>query len=229
VNSPSVRPDAEAPAPDAIQPIVGYRAWRYEPNDAWSPLHPMARRPGEVWRAGGWTQARCLAGGLSAYVRRSREQGRHPAPQEGCTCGLYAMRGLDELLIDLATLGIPVIAWTGVILGRVELAGKVIEHDRGYRAERGRVAELFSSPARLEVPFAVAATYDVPVTDIDHLLDTVRIFDRDPLDGLPFPYGRPRRPRSKPTDSPDSSGRRGIRALGGRGVMRARWPRRRNR
>jgi hypothetical protein len=28
------------------------------------------------------------------------------------------------------------------VLGRVELAGKVIEHERGYRAERARIVEL---------------------------------------------------------------------------------------
>ena len=31
---------------------------------------------------------------------------------------------------------------SGSILGRVELAGKIVEHDFGYRAERARIAEL---------------------------------------------------------------------------------------
>jgi hypothetical protein len=30
----------------------------------------------------------------------------------------------------------------GWILGRVELAGKIIEHDDGYRAQKARIAEL---------------------------------------------------------------------------------------
>lgn len=31
---------------------------------------------------------------------------------------------------------------SGLILGRVELAGKIIEHDDGYRAQTARIAEL---------------------------------------------------------------------------------------
>jgi hypothetical protein len=37
-----------------------------------------------------------------------------------------------------------VLSAPGVVLGRVELAGKVIEHSLGYRAERARIAELIS-------------------------------------------------------------------------------------
>jgi hypothetical protein len=71
---------------------------------------------------------------------------------ESCTCGFYAatsLRGAVQVAsffirTSSAQAGRP---WTqdqriGVVLGRVELAGKVIEHDRGYRAERARIVEL---------------------------------------------------------------------------------------
>ena len=49
------------------------------------------------------------------------------------------------------------------VVGRVELAGKVIEHDFGYRAERARVAEVFTVDGAADWAEAVAARYRVPV------------------------------------------------------------------
>jgi hypothetical protein len=59
----------------------------------------------------------------------------HPAPQADCSCGFYAVApegdlwrlGADEP--DLALL-------------RVELAGRIIEHDHGYRASHQRAFEV---------------------------------------------------------------------------------------
>lgn len=65
----------------------------------------------------------------------------HVAPAENCSCGFYAVTTLQVLF--WGTLG-----WMSAgdtdskVLGRVELAGKIIEHEYGYRAERARIAEL---------------------------------------------------------------------------------------
>jgi hypothetical protein len=80
-----------------------------------------------------WLTARCLSG------RRAR----HSAPAEGCTCGFYAVKSLFTLgamfpfPYQLREDGDPI-----MVGGRVEMAGKVIEHDLGYRVERIRIAEL---------------------------------------------------------------------------------------
>jgi hypothetical protein len=64
-------------------------------------------------------------------------------PNELCTCGFYSVRTLPLLLQLLSVFaGLESGPESGLILGRVELAGKIIEHDLGYRAERARVAEL---------------------------------------------------------------------------------------
>ncbi|MCD6022339.1 MAG: hypothetical protein K0R20_2049 [Actinomycetia bacterium] len=56
-----------------------------------------------------------------------------------------------------------------MVFGRVELAGKVIEHETGYRAERAHIAELIptttdggvtrSLARRLELPLGLLGTH----------------------------------------------------------------------
>lgn len=55
----------------------------------------------------------------------------HPAPVVDCTCGFYAMR--DREAVE------PV---GGIAVLEVELSGRVIRHERGYRAERQRVMSV---------------------------------------------------------------------------------------
>jgi hypothetical protein len=66
-------------------------------------------------------------------------------PSEDCGCGFYGLKDLDsvidlvgpvEVSVRQADRGRP------VVLGRILLAGKVVEHATGYRAERARIAEL---------------------------------------------------------------------------------------
>jgi hypothetical protein len=64
--------------------------------------------------------------------------GPHTVPGEHCACGFYAMKALScaqQLTMELRF-------GPDLTLGRVELAGKVIEHTLGYRAARARIAAL---------------------------------------------------------------------------------------
>jgi hypothetical protein len=70
---------------------------------------------------------------------------RHDVPDEGCTCGFYATKTLAVFLGGSFR--------RDCILGRVELAGKVIECTAGYRAERARIVELI--PLRGTEPVAI--------------------------------------------------------------------------
>src|SRR5439155_21478014 len=88
----------------------------------------------------------------------------------------YAMKNLDDLVEELSTLGLPAMSSAGIVVGKVELAGRVIEHELGYRAQYGRVVELLSAPGVLEAPFAAAAAYGVPVSN--ELADSVERFGR---------------------------------------------------
>ena len=130
-------------APDGFVPLIGYRLWKL----ATAPGHRMlVSMNGDVaidvsiedpWldQRPRWLTARCLSG------RRAL----HLAPAEGCTCGFYAVKSLFTLGAMFAfsfQLRDPEDSDPIMVGGRVEMAGKVIEHDLGYRAERLRIAEL---------------------------------------------------------------------------------------
>ncbi len=69
---------------------------------------------------------------------RLREFGRHHPPVLRCTCGFYAMKSRERVLEehDELTSGLC------VVLLEVELFGKVIVCEHGYRAERQRILQL---------------------------------------------------------------------------------------
>lgn len=162
--------------PDAIEPIVGYRVWVYHFGERGAaelyPLNsagPGPRPAAERWElaATRWIEAAC------------RVDPAHEAPVEVCSCGFYAMRSVSRLLEEAQPLfHAPVQMvlprtrlWSdpGVVLGRVELAGKVIEHEHGFRAERARIAELIpikgdEDPiARLATRLGVSTGQPIPL------------------------------------------------------------------
>jgi hypothetical protein len=69
---------------------------------------------------------------------------------ENCRCGIYAFNSLLCLFMEfdlfiegwMPTVEPDTRSDCGIVLGRVQLAGKIIEHEFGYRAERARIAEL---------------------------------------------------------------------------------------
>ena len=138
---PGTPPDPDR-VPDGIEPISAFRLWIAEADGK---LHSLNDRG--AWEPGEWTVAQCPIE-------------RHQAPHEGCSCGLYAAKERNYAL-HLARRFLPGAAAT--VVGRVELAGKVIEHDHGYRAERARIAEVFTVEGAGEWAEAVAARYSVPV------------------------------------------------------------------
>jgi hypothetical protein len=102
---------------------------------------------GGVWMPSAWTRAHCIR---PPYF----DQILHDSPLEGCRCGIYATK----------TLATPVVLSRmneQMIVGRVELAGKVIEHDSGYRAELARVVELYPRPGQESAAEWIAAVYGV--------------------------------------------------------------------
>jgi hypothetical protein len=178
--------------PDAIEPIVAYRLWFYELGEQRAELLPFSsagagpRPKKERWACAGarWIVASCLLCFDWA----------HQAPVEECTCGFYAMDSLTRLIEQTGPLlYVPLGAWLdpGVVLGRVELAGKVIEHEHGYRAERARLVELIpiegSEASVTRLAHKLGVTVGNPVQLPDHPLDSP-----------------PHRPRTTATASPSS-------------------------
>jgi DNA-binding NarL/FixJ family response regulator len=155
----------QRPTPDGITPLVGYRTWTLSVGPGRWTLrsmneqivhdvkidHPLGRRNDA------WLVARCLRGG------------DHDAPDESCTCGFYAvksLRTLRRLLFVTMALTRPRMTDSGEmtyrVAGRVHLAGKIVEHDFGYRAERMRIAELLSFPGTEEIVARFAESLGVP-------------------------------------------------------------------
>jgi hypothetical protein len=124
--------------PDSIEPISAYRAWEYSIEGRAAQLYPLSGiSMGNDWEGAGatWVTASCPTFGSLP----------HEVPSEDCSCGFYSLKELD-LAVSYAGIehfmNIQGQAPGRVVLGRILLSGKVIEHESGYRAERARIAEL---------------------------------------------------------------------------------------
>ena len=104
-------------APDAIEPVIGWRAWALARSPSGEPeLRPIVYS-GETWPARHVAEARCPPHGRAG----------HRPPEAECTCGLYAVDGLGRLP---AVIGRDV-----TVVGSVAMWGRLLEHDAGFRAE----------------------------------------------------------------------------------------------
>ena len=149
--------EVEFRVPDQLEEILGWRAWQVvgpeqTPRLASVTALSSAKRRDEVvdaiWPTARWFYARCPHGHVEGV------------PVESCGCGLYAANSLEQLI----ALGYG--QYGGIenkVVGQVGFAGKVIEGDQGWRAEKGRIVRLW-------IPFErwaalgdrLAAAYDVP-------------------------------------------------------------------
>ena len=106
-----------------LGPVYAYRGW----SVLRSGLLTSTTFIDSVWEPGSW---------LEAGVHQSIFDSAHTAPSVGCDCGIHALKSERRLRAMFAEIG-------STVLGQVELAGRVIEHDAGYRAERARVSGIF--------------------------------------------------------------------------------------
>ena len=134
--------------PDGIDPITGYRIFRVESASGPDPVLASMTTRGFSWAPAGVTEASCPGG--SEHV-----------PGPGCSCGLYALNTLEDLLFEF---GPCVLAERDSLVARVQLWGRVVVGSRGVRAERGRVAALLPGISQVESAFAVARRYRVQVS-----------------------------------------------------------------
>lgn len=122
--------------PDMIEPIVAYRTWRVENEGRLRSLYAdKLSDDWAVWQPGEPYHAVCR---------------RHDAPHRDCSCGVYAVKDLSNVATTSAI-------WSTLVVGEVALWGRIVEHERGYRAQYAR-------PRRLAV-----LVPDVSVDDIRNL------------------------------------------------------------
>ena len=119
-------------------------------EEYWSPTAIPA------WRAWGWT-GHVLRGVWQPWTS-SRFVAECPecreVPGSSHTCGVYAFKSVSDVVAMTGRR-------SGLVIGRVELSGLVIEHERGYRAQEVKIVELMAPPS---IAAAVQARYpDVPV------------------------------------------------------------------
>ena len=92
--------------------------------------------------------------------------GGHPAPSVGCWCGVSGARDMDALRQH----GLCVLPGV-LVVGEVDLWGRILEESYGYRAEHARPASIglvegtlpAEGPGRDRLLNAMAA-YEVPVS-----------------------------------------------------------------
>ena len=186
-----------ANAPDLIEPIVGYRAWRFTASERAVQLLPVTLIADDLGDENPWE------GAWSGWVSAScpgRDERTHLAPDEGCSCGFYAMKTPDAVACFTATGHVPLYdddtdVTNGVVFGRIELAGKVIEHETGYRAERARIAELIPTTTDGGVTLLVARRLGLPlgpIWDTAPLVREMEEMEGGEQDGIPHPGLRDR-------------------------------------
>lgn len=135
--------------PDSITPVVGFRAWRLTQAGLVSVVHGgrwSHKEPEVAWcsdRTGAFPGFQVIfpfSGGGARVLPPAPASAEHLAPDEKCSCGIYATAQLEDLKSGTLHLGI----WgrQNYVLGIVEGYGKVILHDKGWRAERARIRQL---------------------------------------------------------------------------------------
>ncbi len=122
-------------APDFSEPIIGWRCWaiRYDKDDDLKPYLSS------IWRRVPWPRyepmvAHCMQ--VDTTLMHWMAQWKLPklccvhSPTERCKCGVYAVS-------DPADVDVEPSRKVSLLVGRVALWGKVIRHERGYRAQYG--------------------------------------------------------------------------------------------
>ena len=117
----------------SIEPLIGWRVWNLVMHRAGREpaLRPAAAGLGEWFPRHPYRAACARAGAVGSML-----QGQHPTPVAACTCGIYASSTLRTLVTS--TPSMPAVS----AVGTVALWGRVIEHERGWRAQ-------FAYPDRL--------------------------------------------------------------------------------
>lgn len=129
------------------------RAWRYWQLSARGRLRSVAQRQVE-WNPDRPMRALCIGGG-------------HPAPDRDCSCGVSGTRDLESLRQH----GLCVSPGP-LIVGEVDLWGRVVEDSYGYRGEFGRpvslalVRQSVEDERHEQQVLDALRSYGVPVTTI---------------------------------------------------------------
>lgn len=174
---------SEAPTPDVVIGRYGLRTFRVSADGYLLPATDTPRGLDDTWREG-----TCIAAcGLGHD---------HQPPQIDCTCGLYSLDCLADLREQYPT--------AAYLVAVVALEGRVIEGDRGTRAEAARVVGFWLDRTALAYDMVVDLEHryrEIPFWDsVDELITSFRGLKVGELLAEKMPKEskaqRPRRPKS---------------------------------
>ncbi len=104
-------------------------------------------------------------------VRCEQEDHNEQAPHLTCTCGIYAYKEKPKLMGEIGseirlTYGYPLappwVSGLRLVYGEINLWGKTIEHEDGYRAQFGYPKRLWCTPALEPLAGWIGYVYGVP-------------------------------------------------------------------
>jgi hypothetical protein len=136
-------------APDLIHAVIGFRQWRLRGSELWS------LRADDAWARGVHT-ACCPFGD-------------HEAPQNGCTCGIYAWYTPPPRTGSVGT--------SDLVAGAIAAWGQVEVHAHGMRVEHAMVVALalpFSWGSKRRGVVAAARALEVPAVPARKLIAAAR-------------------------------------------------------
>lgn len=182
------RDEPEIQVPDVAEPIRAYRSWSADG-------FVLSGTFGADWEPGGTLTATCRAGatcGCDYCTMLARNLKPHACPSPtseghgGHGCGIYGYL-TPELLAahgpaatkpdgghDAAMQAALVWMWAGgtpAVWGEVEMWGRVMVHEGGYRAEHARIVRLFDLS---DVARRAAHVYGVPCDPFPLTADQIK-------------------------------------------------------
>ena len=152
--------------PDGVGELVGWRTWE-------------VRDDGSLWSRCSWPsgtlQAQCLSWSVGIFHREP--------PDLYCTCGIYAVRTALDLIDQPGSERWERIKEGHAVAGQVALWGQVIEHERGWRAERARPVALALPPDPHPRVLLAQRRYGLPSVDDQGLYAAKR---DEEIQGMPL-------------------------------------------
>lgn len=120
------------PAPDYLEPVEGWRVWAVVGRDGSLRLRSLFFDL--LWEHGAPASAVCLHRRFPLRLPGRPRRNGHSAPDERCSCGIYATSRQSALLSYLeGTSAVHGEVWR--VFGRVALWGDVVECEAGWRAQ----------------------------------------------------------------------------------------------
>lgn len=130
----------EIKVPDYVEPLTAYRAWIYNrTNKIFRSTYIDF-----IWERDTVYQAKCFNHKCGCYTIALTNYLDQPIPEETSVphtsgvCGFYSLKKYDPDTIA-ACVGI---SSSHLVIGEVEIWGKIVEHTHGYRSEFARMNKI---------------------------------------------------------------------------------------